>query len=239
MATEICENCGRQIGNHEQAYVCTGSIVCNQCNKILRPKTPASSTRHSEIEKPTARQIAYAKGLGITLPENVSKAQLSCMIDACKHRAEYEDVVHWFVYSVYRHLSKGRWEDIRSSGLPPEYLEHVTTQVLNNPRILQSIQHYNVIGLMEFGPGLDASTGSIAFKEVARMLHSNIAGSPGSKRKHPRNSGKCKGNRATMQVVEETAKGDISGEWLALITLITALCALAGLIIYLWAKISP
>lgn len=239
MPTEICENCARQIGNQEQAYVCKGSIVCNQCNRILRAETSVSSTRDSESEKPTARQIAYAKRLGITLPENVSKGQLSCMIDACKHRAQYEEVVHWFVYSVFRHLTKGRWEDIRSSGLPREYLDHVTTQVLNNPRILQSIRYYNVIGLMEFGPGLDASTGSIAFREVARMLHNHMARSLGGKGKHPRNSGKRKVNRATMQAVETTARGNLSGKWLVLIMLVTALCGLAGVIIYLWGKIGP
>ena len=36
MKEEICENCGRIISIAEQAFVCKGRIICEQCDKKLR-----------------------------------------------------------------------------------------------------------------------------------------------------------------------------------------------------------
>lgn len=35
MKKEICQNCEREIGKLEQAYIFKGQVVCNQCNALL------------------------------------------------------------------------------------------------------------------------------------------------------------------------------------------------------------
>ena len=62
MTGEICEKCGREIPNHQQAYVVGGKIVCAECDKLLRSEQvpqPASSPEPCpEIRKGTEKNAS-------------------------------------------------------------------------------------------------------------------------------------------------------------------------------------
>ncbi len=63
--SEICENCGKQIGDLETPHVFQGHIVCTECDKRLRtggspPEMPDASKEHSERKAPGEERVLYA-----------------------------------------------------------------------------------------------------------------------------------------------------------------------------------
>lgn len=82
MPIETCENCERQIGKLEEAYVHKGHIICGGCNELLRKKPKSARKKHTaDPEEPTDNQLQYAERLGIEVPLDVTKWELSDLID--------------------------------------------------------------------------------------------------------------------------------------------------------------
>jgi hypothetical protein len=89
MKIEICENCEREIGKLEKAYVFNGSIICKDCNQLLREKPSKITNSIVEEDPPTPSQIEYAKRLGINITSDMDKWELSDLIsEAVENRQE-------------------------------------------------------------------------------------------------------------------------------------------------------
>lgn len=56
MSVEKCNNCEKEIGNLEPAYVFNGKIVCSKCNDIIRTEVP-DKTATNKPEKITKKYI--------------------------------------------------------------------------------------------------------------------------------------------------------------------------------------
>jgi len=67
---EHCENCGKVIGELEQAYLYEGKVVCHQCNEALRHPTYVTQTKN-------------VSGLGIAALVLGLIACLGCWIPIC------------------------------------------------------------------------------------------------------------------------------------------------------------
>ena len=98
MAIEACQNCGRNIGKLEQAYIYKDHIVCEQCNQLLHNPTgqkktaqPANS-KINDPEKPTHSQLRYAEQLGIKDPQNITKWELSELISEAVEERDLKKV---------------------------------------------------------------------------------------------------------------------------------------------------
>ncbi len=78
METEVCQNCGRTIGNLETRHLFNGQIVCPGCDEKLRsPSSPGPSRQNIDVNAPEAKRLNPFGVVSIVLG---IIASLSCWI---------------------------------------------------------------------------------------------------------------------------------------------------------------
>lgn len=69
MQVEICQNCGRKIGNLEQAYIYQEHIICKECYKLLNDSTSKDKKDGKKVQtiELTAKKYKAAMLIGLLL----------------------------------------------------------------------------------------------------------------------------------------------------------------------------
>lgn len=82
---EYCENCGRIIGNLEQAYVYHNQIVCKQCYSKLTSEKVSSATNNSKNEKMFVQQEQKSTSQVSTTRQNeiITNVKQGALLGGC------------------------------------------------------------------------------------------------------------------------------------------------------------
>ena len=83
---ELCENCGRIIGNLEQACVFQGRIVCNECDKKLRQEKQLVVRQNTSDVIPVEAKVANKANIPSAIgPTNIFIAGDTRIKDGIPH----------------------------------------------------------------------------------------------------------------------------------------------------------
>ncbi len=79
---ETCSECGKTISGRAKANVWEEQrIVCTRCFAKLEKARQAAGVKAREGLAPTQRQLDFARELGVVVPPNVTRGQVSALID--------------------------------------------------------------------------------------------------------------------------------------------------------------